>query len=167
MEQQDYLDPMEEKKLSSTLNVLTILTFIGCAWDTYQGVKNFLTNDDKALEKLAEAQEKLREAKAPEFFQKMVGPEVQEFVRKSIENSIPLLLMSIIGVLLCLFGAIQMRKKKMQGYYLWLTGELLPIISVFIFTGSIFLKTPFVWFLICPLIFIILYTFQRKNLTEK
>jgi hypothetical protein len=59
-----------------------------------------------------------------------------------------------------------MRKLKKQGYFLWLIGEILPWVAMFIFIGGVFLKTFMVWFLIFPVLFIILYTLQRKHLVN-
>ena len=85
---------------------------------------------------------------------------------KSFENRIPLLIVGLIGTALCIYGALEMRKQKMQGYYMWLLGEVLPWVGVILFTGTILFKTFIVWFLILPIVFIILYTLQRKHLTK-
>ena len=96
----------------------------------------------------------------------MMGPDMMEFITKSFENRIPLLIVGLIGTALCIFGALEMRKQKMQGYYMWLVGEILPWVGIVLFTGTILFKTFIVWFLIIPIIFILLYTFQRKHLTK-
>ena len=152
----------ETKKLPTGLNVLTILTFIWCAYELYSSVSNFLKGTD-ALKELEEGREKMGES-APGWAKSMVGPDVVAMVEKSIENKIPLLIISLIAIALCVYGALEMRKRKKQGYWLWLIGELLPIIGAAIFIGSVFFKTFVVFFLIFPVIFIILYTVQRKHL---
>jgi hypothetical protein len=65
---------------------------------------------------------------------------------------------------LCVFGAIQMRQLKKQGYFLYLIGELLPLVAVFLFMGIGALKGFGAITLVIPLVFIILYTMQRKHL---
>jgi hypothetical protein len=150
--------------LPSMLNVLTILTFIGCAFDLYTGIKNFIMGQDN-LDKLKKAQENLDQM--PVWARKFVGPEVMELAQKAIENRVPLLILSLLAVGLCVFGAIEMRKLKKQGYILWLVGEVIPFIGSLIFTGLLFFKTPFVYFLIIPIIFIILYTSQKKYLIKQ
>lgn len=149
-------------KLPGGLNVLTILTFIGCAWELYSNIKNSL-GGRKALEELEKAQEQL--AEAPGWAKKMAGPEVMEMMKQAIDNKMPLLIIGLVAVGLCFYGALQMRKLKKEGYYFWLIGEILPYISSAIFLPALF-KTVFIYFSIFPLIFIILYTLQRKHLTK-
>jgi hypothetical protein len=147
--------------IPSTLNVLTILTFIGSAFELFNSVKNFFYGTE-ALQQLEDSQEKL--ATAPAWARKLAGPEVIELARKSLENRVPILILELVAITLCVYGAIEMRKLKKQGYILWLVGELLPIISILIFAGALIFQTVAAIFFIFPLIFIILYTTQRKNL---
>jgi len=154
--------PSENKpEIPSTLNVLTILTFIGSAVELYNSLKNFFYGQE-ALQKLEDAQTKLEDA--PAWARKLAGPEVVELAHKSLENRVPILILELVAIALCVYGAIEMRKLKKQGYILWLAGELLPIISILIFAGTLIFQTIAAIFFIFPLIFIILYTTQRKNL---
>jgi hypothetical protein len=153
----------EEPKLNTGLNVLTILTFIGSAYGLYSSLNSFLSGK-KALEDFEKAQEKL--AEAPAWAKKLAGPEVHEVMVKSLDNKVPLLIIGLVGIALCVYGAIEMRKLKKQGFILWLIGEVLPVIGMAIFIGGIFFQTFMVYFLIFPLIFIVLYFFQRKNLVK-
>ena len=159
----NFATDQQKNKLPTGLNVLTILTFIGCAYELYSSVSNFIKGR-KAIEEMEKAQEQL--ATAPSWAKKMMGPDMMEFITKSFENRIPLLIVGLIGTALCIFGALEMRKQKMQGYYMWLLGEVLPWVGVILFTGTILFKTFIVWFLILPIVFIILYTLQRKHLTK-
>jgi hypothetical protein len=151
----------EEKKLSTGLNVLTILTFIGSAYGLYSTVSSFLSGR-KALDDFEKAQEKMTEA--PAWAKKLTGPEMHEVLVKSLDNKVPLLVIGLIGIALCVYGAIEMRKLKKQGFIIWLLGEIIPYIGTAIFIGGVFFQTFLVYFLAFPLIFIILYFFQRKNL---
>ncbi len=155
-------DETVKPKLPTGLNVLTILTFIGCAWELYSNVKNFF-GGRKALEEMEKAQEKL--AEAPAWARKLAGPEVQEMMLQSLNNKVPLLIIGLIAVTLCFYGALQMRKLKKEGYILWLVGEILPFIGSAIFIPALF-NTMFIYFSIFPLLFIVLYTLQRKHLTK-
>jgi hypothetical protein len=161
----DSLNFAEENnpRLPTALNVLTILTFIGSGLELFSSIKNFLTGQE-ALQRLEDSQEKL--ATAPAWVRKLAGPEVIEFTRKSLENKVPILILELVAIALCVYGAIEMRKLKKQGYMLWLAGELLPIISLLIFTGALIFQTLAAIIFIFPLIFIILYTTQRKNLIK-
>lgn len=151
----------EVPKLSGGLKVLTILTFIGCAIDLYNLVKSFI-GGNSALKEFDEAREKL--AEAPAWARRMLSDDAREMLVKSIENRIPMLIIGIAALGLCLYGAIQMRQLKKQGYWLWLAGEILPVLSIVLFIGGVFFKTIYAYFLVIPVIFIILYTVQRKNL---
>ena len=84
---------------------------------------------------MEKAQEQL--ATAPSWVKKMMGPDMMEFITKSFENRIPLLIVGLIGTALCIFGALEMRKQKIQGYYMWLLGEILPWAGLVLFTGTI------------------------------
>ena len=81
-------------------------------------------------------------------------------------NKIPIVILNMLGYALCLIGAIQMRGRKKQGYSLWLIGEILPLASSFIFIGAVLFSGWKMAFLAFPLLFIILYTVQRKHLTK-
>ena len=155
-------DENVKPKLPTGLNVLTILTFIGSAWELYSNFKNLL-GGKKSLEEFEKAQDKLTEA--PAWARKFAGPEVHEMMVQSLNNKIPVLIIGLVAVSLCVYGALQMRKLKKDGYFLWLVGEILPFIASAIFIPAFF-STIFIWFAIFPLIFIILYTMQRKHLTN-
>ena len=155
-------DEAVKPKLPTGLNVLTILTFVGWAWELYSSVNNFI-GGKKALEEMEKAQEKL--AEAPAWARKLAGPEVQEMMLQSFNNKVPIFIIGLIAVTLCFYGALQMRKLKKEGYFLWLVGEILPFIGSVIFVPALF-NTLFIYFSIFPLLFIILYTVQRKHLTK-
>ncbi len=150
-------------KLPSTLNVLTILTFIGCAWQIIGGIWQYF-RAEKGYKDLVDAQAKMGEA--PAWAKKMMGPEMLEMARKSMEYKLPLLILGLVGAGLCLYGAMEMRKLKKQGYLLWLAGEVLPLIgSIFLLgMGAIsgFAAIGFAF----PVLFIVLYTMQRKHLVN-
>lgn len=148
-------------KLPTFLNVLTILTFIMCAYELYGAVSNF-TGGAKNLAKMREAQ--IQMESAPAFVKNFTGPQMMEIMEKSIANKMPLLIISLVAIALCVFGAIEMRKLKKQGYWLWLFGEILPTIGAGIFIGGAFFSSFLAYFLIFPVIFIILYSTQRKHL---
>jgi len=155
-------DEEGKPKLPAGLNVLTILTFIGCVWELYSNTKNLL-GGKKALEEFEKNQDKL--AEAPAWVKKLAGPEMQEMMVQGYENRVPIFIIALAGTVLCFYGALQMRKLKKDGYFLWLAGEVLPYIGTVIFL-PVFFKTILVYFVIIPIIFIILYTMQRKHLVN-
>lgn len=152
----------EENKLPSLLNVLTILTMIGCAVELIAGTLN-IVNGRKNLDKLEELQSSGQLDNAPAFMKKFAGPEAMENARLAFENRIPLFVMMLAGMGLCLYGALQMRKRQKNGYFMWLIGELLPTVGSIILIGIGFVGNAG-WMLVFPLLFIILYTTQLKYL---
>ena len=111
---------------------------------------------------MVDSQAKLSEA--PAWAQKMMGPEMVEIAKKSLENKLPILLLGIVATALCIYGAIEMRKLKKQGFILWAVGEILPLITSVLFIGAGVFNGIGIIALIVPIIFIILYAVQRKYL---
>ncbi|HCF64142.1 MAG TPA: hypothetical protein PLE75_09670 [Ferruginibacter sp.] len=159
-------DETQPPKLNSTLNVLTILTFIGCGLQLLGTLSSFVTaktNYDMKDETLKQFQSE----DMPGFAKKMMGnpQDFVEMVTKSYENRIPILLLGLVSVGLCLFGAIQMRKLKKQGYTMYVIGQLIPFITMIAFIGMFAFNGVMAWVSIgITLIFILLYTSQRKHL---
>ena len=159
--------PGEETKLPSGLNVLTILTFIGSAIGLLGSLWNFV-NAKKGLEQMEAAINSPDYENMPALAKKFMNPEALELVRKSYENRVPITVIALIGIALCVVGAMQMRKRKAQGYMLYVIGELLPIISSVIFLGvSSLTGVGGIITVAISVLFILLYTAQRKYLTNK
>lgn len=149
----------EPKKRPEMVNVLTILTFVGSGIAIISAIYNFF-NAEHAYQKLLDSRESFE--RMPDTFKKLVGPDPIEMARRSMENRIPLTLLSLVAAVLCIVGAIQMRKLLKQGFYVYLIGEILPYISYAIFIGSFGL--PIIFSMIFGLVFIILYATQLKHL---
>ncbi len=151
------------KALPGSLNTLTILTFIGCGISLLSVIWGFV-GARESYNKIEQMQGSDAMEKMPGFLKNMMGPDALELARKSLENRVPMLIIGLVSVALCLYGAIQMRKLQKQGFYLWLTGEVLPIIGTIIFIGfGIFSGFAMIGLLI-PVLFIILYATQLKYL---
>ncbi len=158
-------DRSTKKTLPGSLNILTILTFIG------SGIALIMTIFQQFTAKSSlEAMEKMQGSdeleKMPEFAKKMYSDESIALLRVSYENRVPILIITIVGILLCVYGAIQMRGLKKQGFYLWLIGELLPLIGTVIFVGTGILA-GFVGYISLGItaLFIFLYARQLKYLS--
>ncbi len=153
-------------KLPGGLNVLTILTFVGCALYLLAVGFGFLTAQ-KNYEAMDETIAQMD--KAPAFLRSMMGTpeEYKEMITKSYETRIPMLLLGLAAIGLCFFGALQMRKLKKQGYMLYVIGEILPFITQTIFLGTALLTSGGTIFFMCiAILFILLYTAQRKHLVN-
>ena len=166
MEQEkNFLEEFEGKEKTSTLKTLTVLTFIGSGIGLIFGVWGFATGKSN-YEKMQQAVADGTVDKMPSFFKSMYSPEKMEVMRKTVENGLPLFIINIISLGLCIFGAIQMRKLKADGYWMWLIGEILPVFAIIFFvgTGNFTGISGFITLAILGL-FIILYSLQKKHLT--
>ncbi len=154
---------VDKKKLPETLNVLTILTFIGCGLGALGSIWGFFSAQ-RTYDATLQVQGNLENA--PDFAKKLMGPDVLEMLRRTLENRMPILLLGLVGYGLCLYGAIQMRARKKAGFGIYVIGELLPVAASLIFIGIGLLSafTLGLTFAI-PAVFIILYATQLKHLS--
>lgn len=142
--------------LPGGLNVLTILTFI---WNGLLGLLAFFTFASAPANYQAMQQ---NQDKVPDFMKRMMGPHPLETARLAAENRFPLLIISLIGYFLCFYGALLMRKRKKNGFSLYILGDIVPF-AAGIFVGFDILAT--VSALIgtaIVVVFIILYATQLK-----
>lgn len=157
------LDNEDIQPLDKTLKVLTILTFIGSALAIIMSIFAFATAEKNYNQILAD-KDKVINSKAPQMVKNMYSPENLAEMKKSVDQKLPVLLVGLVGAGLCIFGAIQMRKQQKKGYFIWLAGELLPILGSIAILGVSAFSGIKSFVLIFPLIFIILYTIYKKNL---
>jgi hypothetical protein len=153
-------------KLPSGLNVLTILTFIGCAIQLLGSLWTFFSAK-KSYDGIEKLTEQMNSENMPGWVKSMMGdPEKMiKMITKSYENRIPIVLLSLAATVLCFYGALQMRKLKKQGYPLYVIGELLPFLTQFLFIGAFALTGMAMYFgTAIALLFIFLYYMQRKHL---
>lgn len=150
-------------KLPSGINVLTILTFIG------SGVALLFVLLTPVINKfvlgfMEKAQSSSgRELTAKELADIEKGKAVIEL---SQANIVPLMAISLVSIALCIVGAIWMRKLKKDGFWIYLGGELFPVIGNFILLGTAqFTGVVSIVFAVgIPILFVILYANQRKYL---
>ncbi|MFT3981790.1 MAG: hypothetical protein QM687_15090 [Ferruginibacter sp.] len=151
------------KKLPGMLNVLTILTFIGC------GIGLLFT---LATPKLMSFSKEMMQ-KASASGQEMTAKEAEK-MQKAMEqidvfqaNMIPLIVIGLAGIALCLVGAIMMRKLKKDGFWLYVAGQAIPFISSAVILGAgQFKEIGNIFFLAIAVAFVALYATQRKYLTK-
>ena len=154
-------DDFEKPVLPSMLNVLTILTFIGCS------IFLLFSLATPALMKFS--REMMEKANTTEMTPREM--EDMEKGRKAIEmyegNMIPLMAIGIAGIVLCFIGALMMRKLKKDGYWIYVAGQVVPFLgSILILGTAMFTGASSYIFPVISLIFIVLYTTQRKYLVR-
>jgi hypothetical protein len=160
---QDYLQQTGQKpKLPGSLNVLTILTFIGCGIGLlFTALMPKLMSWSLSMMDKASQQGNLTEKQLIEMEKGKIAME------KVIANQWPVLITGLIGIALCLYGAIQMRKLKKEGFYMYVVGEILPVVAGVVLLGfSVQFNgvMSYIFSLGIPLLFIILYATNLKHL---
>lgn len=161
-----HFDEQNKPKLPSGLNVLTILSFIGCALQLLGSLWGFFTAQ-KSYDGIDKLQAQMNSDSMPGWLKSLMGdPEnMIETIRKSYENRIPIVLLSLVAVALCFYGALQMRQLKKQGFMLYTIGELLPFLIQLLFIGAfVFTGVGMIIGIAIALLFIFLYSTQRKHL---
>ncbi len=151
--------------LPTGLNILTILTIIGCVIGLLLTVFGFLTAD-RSYQKKDEAIAQMKSAPMPSFLKKIIPPveQYEELIIKSYENKWPLFILGLVALVFCFFGALQMRKLKKQGFLFYAIGQLLPFLTTILFIGTFaFYGFTLILFLL-SILFLIFYAFQRKHL---
>ncbi len=162
------LEQKDMQKLPQMLNVLTILTYIGCAFAAIGAVYNYFTISAsyKLVENMTSASKDLGGSES-NTLQSIINQST-EIVKKQYDNRLMIMVLALVGAALCFYGAMQMRNLKKQGYMFYVIGELLPILSFAIFVGfgSLFGGVAMILGTLIAALFIILYTTQRKALVN-
>ena len=135
------LEDKDMKKLPQMLNVLTILTYIGCGLGVLMSILGGLGVG-------------FLSSLAPK------SAEISEVTSKVGGNLWLGIIIGLVGIALCFFGAMKMRNLQKQGFFIYLAGQLIPIIYTFVTVGVGFGVVG----VIIPLVFIILYATQLKEL---
>ncbi len=156
-DQGDLFGELEEKEKYGGIKTLTVLTFIGCGFAFLVSLLSFLFADFL----LRMTEEAMNSGKTP------MNTDNLEALRVNAANRVPIFITSFICTGLCLFGAIQMRKLKKDGYWLWLIGELLPLFATGFFIGFGYFKgLQGIASIAVVALFVILYSVQLKHLTK-
>ena len=158
-------DKIETTKPSGLLNVLTILSIIGSILGYLSAIMGFV-NAKKNYEQFKEIFESGKMNDAPAFMKNFVNADAIVLYQKMLDQRLPLLIIGLIGSSLCLYGALEMRKLKQQGYYIWLLGEVLPYVATVVLIGTIAFSGWALVGLVFPAAFILMYTLKRKELTN-
>ena len=111
--------PAPTKKMPDMLNVLTILTFIGCAYYLLSGIYSYFT----ICKSIQLIEGSMNQIGANNPMAGMMDSAMQT-IHKQCEMKLPILIMTLVSLLLCFIGALQMRKLKKTGFFIYLVGEI-------------------------------------------
>jgi hypothetical protein len=164
MEQTNYELGMMPQKPSSMLNVLTILTIVGSIIGLISGVWNYINASD-AYQRMLTARNSTEMADAPSFVKAFINDDALKMAKSMMDNKLPIMLLTLLGSALCLYGAIEMRKLKKQGYTIWMAGELLPLLAMIPLVGVGAYGGFGAIALVFPVAMIIMYTICKKELS--
>ncbi len=155
----------QAKTMTSTINVLTILTFIGCAL-AFIGAIWGIYSSSKSMEQMSVMQDQVEQMsqQGNETAANMMN-QAFDMAKKQYDNRYLMLIVNLLATGLCFFGALEMRKMRKNGFYLWLTGEILPIVITAAVIGLNLLGGMVVIasFLFAG-VFIVLYALQVKHM---
>jgi hypothetical protein len=159
----DLLEPPRSKTLPGMLNVLTILTFIGCGLGFLGSCWGFIS---ASADRVAKAQEQLDKLGDRGGFGKKFMEDSINIAQISYDHKTLILIVNLVCLAMCLVGAIQMRKLKRTGFFIYTIGELAP---VFLLAGllSSMSNINLVFSAIFAFLFVILYATQLKHLVNK
>ena len=159
-----YFDENAKPKLPSGLNVLTILTFIGCVIFGLLTlllplIYKFLIS---FMDKAANSGKEFTAKQLDDMQKGRAAIEIQQ------QNMVPLMIIGMAGIILCMIGALWMRKLKKDGYWMYVAGEVAPLIGGFAILGTSQYNGigSVIIGLMIPLVFIGLYTTQLKYLIK-
>ncbi|MEJ8845005.1 hypothetical protein WG954_21600 [Lacibacter sp. H375] len=160
-DQRDYLQHSFELKpaVPNGINVLSILSFIGSGFQILGGIAAYLIIPFSA-KSVPETRglEKTREMKPFSGFLQWSA----DATLKQYEYRLPILIVTIITALVCIYGVLQMRKLKKQGFAFYSSAELaLPL-----FTAVVIDIWSAIFGFVIAILFIILFGAQRKYLVQ-
>ena len=160
----DLFEHQPPPRLTGMLNVLTILTFIGSGLAYISTLFSYFTSSEEQVAEMREQQERLGDSG---LAGKMMEGSI-DILQKSYDHRYILLASGLIFTTLCLLGAIRMRKLRKSGYFIYLIGELAPIvIAIGLFGSSFFGAISILFTAVFAILFVILYSTQLKYLVNK
>lgn len=160
-DQRDYLQHSFELKptVPNGINVLSILSFIGSGFQVLGGIAAYLIIPFSA-KSVPETRGlgKTREIKPFSGFMEWSA----DTTMRQYEYRLPLLIVTIIAAIICIYGVLQMRKLKKSGFAVYSIAELaLPL-----FTAVVIDIWSSIFGFVIAILFIILFAVQRKHLTQ-
>jgi len=160
------------KKRPAFVTVLGILGFIGVGWAIVAGVIQMLagmayTAVSGGLSDAAnKATEGLQNVQGMENVKGMEGlNDLADSANKLLAHQTTLGIVSIVAALISLLGIIWMWTLKKKGYYVYIIGEIAPIIATIALAGFSFAGAMAMIGMIFPILFIILWGLNLKHMS--
>lgn len=166
MEQQDFLSEMDQNKLPSGLNTLTILTFIGSGFVIlFSAITPWVIKLMKGFMEKAMTGDAAANLTPKQIEDMRKGNEMYDLILKNANITIPV---TIVCAIASIVAAVMMRKRKKDGLTIYIAAEILPVVVSIILLGSAQFNgvMSYVLGLGLPLLFITLYVMQKKHLTN-
>ncbi len=146
------------------LTILCVLTFIGSAWNIYNGIANYTTSDFSASivdEQFEQVQDRLEDQEGGEAAGQMIESVRSSMTPENLKNQG--LATSITGVI-TLIGAVLMWGLRRTGFFIYVVGAVAGVAApMFIFggvTGAIMAGgAAFI-----GILFVVLYALNLKHL---
>jgi len=159
--QKDYLQPhvYANDNFPQGIKVLCILTYVGSGLQILGSVFNYfmVAYSVKQLESMKDIEKQPALKGMSSFFKWSAESTLKQYEYRSV-----LLVVSVICAVLCIYGAMQMRKLKKQGFVIYSIAEFaFPLITTLLvgFVSGVF-------GLFVAVLFVILYATQRKHFTN-
>jgi len=147
-----------------SLNTLTTLTIIGCSIGYIGSIYSFFKagSYEEDIAKMEDMRDRSSGTGA-----RLIDESIQ-MAQKSHDYRYILLLSGVLFLTLCLIGALQMRKLKKSGYPIYVVGEIAPIILsiALLGIGSMIMKITMGFTIVIAILFVALYSAQRKYLVD-
>jgi hypothetical protein len=163
----EYESKIPNGKLPSSLNTLTILTFIGGAWQIVKHLSGLAPVDcEKQIATIESQIDAASTGANAEMMEKMMDV-VTAYANAACTNHLLIAIVAIVAGIGCLGGAYLMRQRKKLGFTIYAICEMiLPILHIVLFTSVPYGWVFCVYMLLAPIIFIALYAANRKYLTD-
>jgi len=140
------------KKIPSMLNTLTILTFIGSGFSLLGSIISLVS--------LPQMREKVKEG------MKNMLEVITEGVNIMLDNGEALYTVAITTAILCIFGAILMRKLKKSGFFIYTSACILNVVFPLTLVGFGLFGLGILIGGLVSILFIILYSVNLKEMTK-
>jgi hypothetical protein len=142
------------------LNVLCILSYIGTGIGIIMGIYHLATAG------AAQASVEMLDNMAGDDMSAIPGMEsMMDGAIAAAKYAYVLAAVEIVANLMCLFGVMQMWKMKKMGYYVYVLGQLVAIITPIVLVGGGLFGGIMIVMAIFPIAFIIMYGLNLKHMS--